>query len=106
MAFGLLAPPQTGAEILAEIPLVSRDGFLWLKVHVAGCREPINFVLDSGAMSSLLKMSVARQLKVKLGQAVSIQGMCLREYYQRDLGAGQLGNGRLYLSGRWAAPTR
>ena len=92
MAFGLLAPPQTGAEMLAEIPLVSRDGFLWLKVHVA--------------TSSCLKMSVARELKVKLGQDVSTQGMRLSDHYHRNLRAGQLGNGRLYRTVRWADPTR
>lgn len=75
MAVGFLAPLQAGAGVLAEIPLQSRDGFLWLKVHVAGHRDPLNFILDSGAASSVVDINVAKQMKVKLGRLVSVQGV-------------------------------
>jgi len=75
MAIGFLAPLQAGAGVLAKIPLQSRDGFLWLKVQVAGHRDPLNFILDSGAASSVVDINVAKQLKVKLGQFVSVQGV-------------------------------
>lgn len=75
MAIGFLARLQAGAGVLAEIPLQSREGFLWLKVHVAGHGDPLNFILDSGAASSVVDITVAKQLKVKLGQFVSVQGV-------------------------------
>jgi len=75
VTIGFLASLQAGAGTLAEIPLQPRDGFLWLKVHVAGHGDPLNFILDSGAASSVLDINVAKQLKVKLGRFVSVQGV-------------------------------
>lgn len=75
VAVGFFASLQAEAGVVAEIPLQYRDGFLWLKVNVSGQREPLNFILDSGAASSVLDINTARRLKAKFGWPVSIQGV-------------------------------
>jgi predicted aspartyl protease len=71
----LLASFPVRAETLGEIPFQYRDGFLWLKVYAAGQREPLNFLLDSGASSSVLNIEAARRLDVKLGSRQSVHGV-------------------------------
>ena len=75
VAVSLLASLQVRAETLGEIPFQYRDGFLWLKVHVAGQREALNFLLDSGASSSVLNIQTARRLNTKLGSRQSVHGV-------------------------------
>lgn len=75
MAISLLVSLQVHAETVKEIPVEYCGGYLWLKVSVAGQREPLNFVLDSGAASSVLDISAARRLDLKLGRRVSVQGV-------------------------------
>lgn len=57
------------------IPFQFRDGMVWLKVSVAGQREPLNFLLDSGAGASVVDLTVARRLGLKLGAPRSVQGV-------------------------------
>ena len=40
-----------------------------------GCEQPLNFLLDSGAASSVLNLGTARRLGVKLGGRVPVQGV-------------------------------
>jgi hypothetical protein len=46
-----------------------------LKVHVDGEREPLNFLLDSGASSSVLNIQTARRLNLKLGSRQPVHGV-------------------------------
>ena len=48
---------------------------IWLKVTVAGKSEPLNFLLDSGAGSSVLDLSTARRLGLKLGDRQTVLGV-------------------------------
>ena len=73
MAVSLLASPHARAE--TEIPFQYRDGCLWLKVHAAAQHEPLNFLLDSGASSSVLNIQTARRLNTKLGSRQSVHGV-------------------------------
>jgi hypothetical protein len=73
VAVSLLASLQVRAE--TEIPFQYRDGFLWLKVRAAGQHEPLNFLLDSGASSSVLNIQTARRLNTKLGSRQSVHGV-------------------------------
>ena len=75
VAFSLFASLPLRANTLGEIPFQYRDGFLWLKVRAAGQREPLNFLLDSGASSSVLNIQAARRLNVKLGSSQSVHGV-------------------------------
>lgn len=73
VAAALLTPAR--ARTLAEIPFQYRDGFLWLKVHVAGHAEPLDFLLDSGAASTVLDAAAARRLDLKPGRPQAVQGV-------------------------------
>lgn len=58
-------------------------GYLWLKVQPAGHREALNFILDSGAASSVLDLGAARRLNSKLGRQVPVQGVHSRTTARR-----------------------
>jgi Aspartyl protease len=58
-----------------EVPFEYRDGLLWLKVWAAGKREPLNFILDSGASTSVLSIQAARDLNMKLGSPQMVYGV-------------------------------
>lgn len=58
-------------------------GYLWLKVQPAGHREAFNFVLDSGAASSVLDLGAARRLNLRLGGQVPVQGVHSRTTARR-----------------------
>jgi predicted aspartyl protease len=74
-AVALLALVSARAGTIAEIPFQYRDGFLWLKVSAACQSEPLNFLLDSGAASSVLNVEAAQRLHLKLGSRQSVQGV-------------------------------
>jgi len=68
------------------IPFQFRDGMVWLKVEVAGKSEPLNFLLDSGAGASVLDLSAAWRLGVKLGKLQTVQGVHSRSVAFRVAG--------------------
>lgn len=59
------------------------SGYLWLKVQPADQRETLNFILDSGAASSVLDLGTARRLNLKLGGRVPVQGVHSRTTARR-----------------------
>ena len=65
------------------IPFQFRDGMVWLKVAVAGKSEPLDFLLDSGASASVLDLSAARRLGLKLGARQDVQGVHSRSLAYR-----------------------
>ena len=46
-----------------------------MKVSVAGQSRPLNFLLDSGAGTSVIDLSTARRLGLKLGSAQPVLGV-------------------------------
>jgi hypothetical protein len=48
---------------------------IWVKVDVAVHGTPLNFLLDSGAGTSVVDLATARRLGVKLGRAKNILGV-------------------------------
>ena len=52
---------------MQAIPFEYRDGLIWVKVAADSSAEPLNFLLDSGAGSSVLNLRTAQTLGVKLG---------------------------------------
>lgn len=74
-AIGLLVSPQAWAGVVAEIPMEYSNGYLWLKIKPAGEPATLNFILDSGAASSVLDLGVARRLGLNLGARVPVQGV-------------------------------
>jgi hypothetical protein len=71
----LLLPLSARSEVLGEIHSQYRDGLIWLKVDVTGKREPLNFLLDSGAGISAIDLRAARSLGVRLGNRQIVQGV-------------------------------
>ena len=70
-----LALAGAAASEVASHPVEFRDGFLWVKVAVAGEPVPLNFVVDSGAALSVLDVAAARRLGMKLGGAADVRGV-------------------------------
>lgn len=79
----LLVSLHAHAGVVAEFPVEYCGGFLWLKVHVPAQQEPLNFILDSGAASSVLDIGMAHRLKAGLGGPVSVQGVHSRTTARR-----------------------
>ena len=63
------------ASPVHEIPFQFRDGFIWLQVSVTNSNEPLNFLLDTGASASVIDLSAARRLGLKLGDRVRVFGV-------------------------------
>lgn len=57
----------------SSFPFEFTDGLIWVKVSAAG--STLNFVLDSGAGSSVLSLQAARRLAIKLGSPVPVQAV-------------------------------
>lgn len=79
----LVLASQLQAGVVAEIPMEYSNGYLWLKVQPADQGETLNFILDSGAASSVLDLSAARRLNLRLGSRVPVQGVHSRTTARR-----------------------
>ena len=64
------APPP-----LAEFPFEFRESLLWLKVNIPQSDKPLNFLLDTGAGVSVINLSTAKRIGLKLGHAVMVHGV-------------------------------
>lgn len=64
------------AEPLASpasvLPIQFREGLLWVEVCVSQSKEPLHFLLDSGASASVVNLGTARRLGLELGRKVSV----------------------------------
>ena len=60
---------------VAHIPFEFKDGLLWLKVTAEKSREPLTFLLDSGATVSVIDQRTAERLKIERGNRVKVQGV-------------------------------
>jgi hypothetical protein len=72
----LLAGLHTAsATVLEEIPFAMHDGLIWVQVHAAGERQPLDFVLDSGADTSVIHLQTARDLGLRMRRAEKVRGV-------------------------------
>ena len=55
------------------VPFEFRDGLIWIKVRAQGSNAPLNFLLDSGAGSTVVSAGVAEKLGVQRGSSISAQ---------------------------------
>lgn len=60
---------------IREFPIRFKEGLLWLEVNVPHRKEPLHFLLDSGASVGVVNLATARQLGLKLGPKVSVTGV-------------------------------
>jgi Aspartyl protease len=70
-------------EVLREIPFQYHDGLIWLKVAIAGKKEPLNFLLDSGATVNAIDLQTALTVGVPLGQRQLAEGVNGRDIAYR-----------------------
>ena len=74
-AAGFMLPLSAQAEPAAELPFRYEDGLIWLKVDFAGRKEPLNFLLDSGASVNAINLPVARSCRAQLDAKRSVEGV-------------------------------
>jgi hypothetical protein len=70
----LCASAQADQKSL-EFPFEFSEGMLWLKVHSPASVEPLNFLLDSGAGASVINLSTAKRLGLRLARPIEVQGV-------------------------------
>ena len=56
------------------IPIEYRDGMIWVKVSVAGRKERLNFLLDSGAGASVIDIVAARRVGLQFHERQTVLG--------------------------------
>lgn len=66
---------QAAPATLAGFPFQFREGLLWVEVTTPQSAKPLNFLLDTGASASVVNLSTARQLGLKLGPRVKVSGV-------------------------------
>lgn len=59
----------------AKIPFEFRDGFIWIKVTLRGCGEPLNFLFDSGAQVSVINSVTAQRVGLKGTRPAAVAGV-------------------------------
>ena len=69
---GRLLQAESDASPASELPVQFRDGLLWTEVYVQKSKEPLHFLVDSGASASVVNLSTAKQLGLKLGPKVKV----------------------------------
>jgi hypothetical protein len=70
-----LVPVQGVSTTLPEFPFQFREGFLWIEVLVPQANEHLNFLVDTGAGVSVINLSTAKRLGLKLGKEVTVYGV-------------------------------
>jgi len=97
-----LLQAESGASAAGELPLQFREGLLWMEVRVPQSKEPLHFLVDSGASASVLNLITAKQLGLALGPKVSVNAVAttLTGHYPVKLSAKA---NRLELPGEYLA---
>lgn len=67
-----LLQAETGVSSASELPVQFRDGLLWAEVSVPQSKEPLQFLVDSGASASVVNLTTAKRLGLKLGPKVKV----------------------------------
>ncbi len=82
-----LAGVQAASVSLAEFPFEFREGLLWVEVNVPQSKKPLNFLVDTGAGVSVINLSTAKRIGLKLGREVMVHGVqtMLTGYWQQRM---------------------
>lgn len=70
-----MAAAIASAGAAEEIPFHYDHNLIWIKLDVQGRKTPLNFLLDTGAGTTVLNIQTAAQLGLKFGDAESVQGV-------------------------------
>lgn len=97
-----LARGQTTPVSVAEFPFEFRESLLWIKVSVPQSKEPLNFLVDTGAGVSVINLNTAKRIGLEFGRKVMVHGVqtTLPGYWQQRMSAkvGEVELPREYLS--------
>lgn len=87
--FAAVVRGETADKTLAEFPFQFREGLLWVEVTVPQSKEPLNFLVDTGAGVSVINLSTAKRIGLKLGREVLVHGVRtnLAGYWQERMTA-------------------
>jgi hypothetical protein len=72
---GLLLAFSAQSEPLHKIPFRFQEGLIWVKVRLAGTKEPLNYLLDSGASVTAIDLQTAQACRIRLGDPQSVEGV-------------------------------
>ena len=90
------------ADPASEFPFEFREGLLWIEVNVPQSKAPLNFLVDTGAGVSVINLSTAKRIGLKLGRQVMVHGVqtMLTGYWQQRMLAkvGEVELPRAYLA--------
>jgi len=80
---------QAAPTTLAEFPFQFREGLIWVEVIVPQSEKPLNFLLDTGAGCSVINLTTAKRIGLKLGREVTVHSVrsMLPGYWQERLSA-------------------
>ena len=80
---------EVSAPSPTEFPFEYREGLLWVQVQVAESREPLRFLLDSGAEVSVVNLDTAKRLGMSLGERVNVSSVqtTMTGYWPQTLSA-------------------
>ena len=84
-----LAGVHASSVSAAEFPFEFREGLLWIEVNVPQSKKPLNFLVDTGAGVSVINLSTAKRIGLKLGREVTVHGVqtMLTGYWQERMSA-------------------
>lgn len=75
VSLGLVMNPARAELGAVETAIRFRGGLVWVDIQREGIKEPLHFLLDSGASASAIDLGTARRLGLRLGAAVRVQGV-------------------------------
>ena len=80
---------EAAAASATEFPFEYREGLLWVQVQAAESKEPLRFMLDSGAQVSVVNLDTAKRLGLPLGERVNVSGVqtTMKGYWPQKLSA-------------------
>lgn len=88
-----VARGEMSASSPTEFPFEYREGLIWVQVQVAESREPLRFLLDSGAEVSVVNLDTAKRLGLSLGERVNVSSVqtTMPGYWPQKLSANASG---------------
>lgn len=66
---------QAAPTAITEFPFQFREGLLWVVVNLPQSKQPLNFLLDTGAGVSVINLDTAKRIGLKLGREVTVRGV-------------------------------
>jgi predicted aspartyl protease len=67
-----LLQAETGLSSAGELPMQFREGLLWVEISVPQSKVGLHFLVDSGASVSVLNLTTAKRLGLRLGPKVNV----------------------------------